>query len=309
MKMRVLELFLNQTEEKSYKSVIQFAQTVETKNRKRIEAVFQEEGAAIPIAFTEKDIDKSAPRLFDDNFQLMFIRLLSKILIGLYALHSGMSYREDIYRLYNDFTKDSMEIYNRTTQILLEKGVLVRPPGVPMPEKAEFVQGKSYLGGLNPFAEKRVLNTVEIGLIYQALESNITGVQLMTGFAQAAENPEVKQYFIRGRELAQKIVSVMSGLLTDSDLPAPSTWAGTVTASQVPPLSDKIMMYATNLLSMFGMGSNSVGAAFGFRGDLVAKMGKILVETFDFAKEGGKIMIEHGWMEEPPQAADRKVMV
>lgn len=79
-----------------------------------------------------------------------------------------------------------------STQCLLKKGVVARPPSVPMPNDIEFVQDTSYSSGLNPFGKKRVLNTVEIGLVYQALEVNITGTQLMTGFAQVAENPDVK---------------------------------------------------------------------------------------------------------------------
>ncbi|QKY71327.1 DUF3231 family protein [Lentibacillus sp. CBA3610] len=78
-----------------------------------------------------------------------------------------------------------------------------------------------------------------------------------------------------------------------------------VTNSTISPFSDKIMMYMTHLLSIFGLGGNSVGAAFSFRNDLLLKMGTIMTNTFDFAKDGGKIMIKHGWMEEPPQATDR----
>lgn len=305
MALHVLERFIKNSNDEQIQAILQSAQDIETKNTNAIKAVFQNEGVAIPVAFTEKDVDNNAPRLFDDNFHLMFVRLYGKILIGLYALHSGMSYREDIYNLYHDFTSDSQRIYNEATQCLLKKGVLVRPPSVPMPKEVEFIKDTSYTGGLNPFGKKRVLNTVEIGLVYQALEANITGTQLMAGFAQVAENPDVKQYFQRGKELAEKQVSIMSDFLVKSDLQAPSTWTGIVSDSTVSPFSDKLMMYMTNLLSMFGMGNNSVGAAFSFRSDLLLQMGKILANTFDFAKDGGKIIIKHGWMEEPPQAADR----
>jgi hypothetical protein len=98
----------------------------------------------------------------------------------------------------------------------------------------------------------------------------------------------------------------MSGFLLESDLLSPATWAGVITDSTSAPFSDKLMMYNTNLLSMFGLGSNSVGAAFSFRSDLLLKMGRLMTETFDFAKDGGKIMMEYGWMEKPPQAPDHR---
>ena len=305
MKLQFLEHFIENSNDSAAKGILQSAYNIESKNKKAIEAIFQNAGAVIPVAFTEKDVIKNAPKLFDESFDIIYIRNLSKILIGLYALHTGMSYREDICELYKDFTSDSQMIYTQTTQHLLNKGILTRPPIVPMPTEVEFVEDTSYTNGGGLLGKKRVLNTVEIGLVYQSLETNILGMQLMTGFAQVAKNSDAKKYFQRGKELAKKQISIMSELLLESDIPAPSTCTGIVTDSTISPFSDKMMMYNTNLLSIFGLGSNSVGAAFSFRGDLLLKMGDIMTNIFDFAKDGGEIMIKHGWMEEPPQAADR----
>jgi len=230
----------------------------------------------------------------------MYVRMMSKVLTGLYSLHSGMSYRSDIRDLYMDFTADIQQVYSVTTQSLLDKGVLTFPPNVSMPKEVNFIEDTSYSSGLNPFRKKRSLNTVEIGLVYQSLETNITGMQLMMGYKQVAKETDLKKYFNRGKELAKEIISIMSGFLLESDLTAPSTWAGEVTNSTISPFSDKLMMYNTNLLSMFGLGSNSVGAAFSFRSDLLLKMGTIMTNTFDFAKDGGTILMQHGWMEGPP---------
>jgi nitrogen fixation protein len=35
----------------------------------------------------------------------------------------------------------------------------------------------------------------------------------------------------------------------------------------------------------------------------MARLGK---KVFNYAKEGGEIMIKNGWMEEPPQVEDRR---
>lgn len=203
-------------------------------------------------------------------------------------------------------TVDMQHIYSITTEHLLNKGTLTLPPIVPMPKEVGFIENNSYTNGLNPFRKKRALNTVEIGLIYQSLETNISGMQLMIGFEQVAKEVDVKKYFTKGKELAKEVISVMSNLLLDSDIPAPSTWAGMITDSTISPFSDKLMMYNTNLLSVFGLGSNSVGAGFSFRGDLLLSMGTIMAKTFDFAKDGGTILIKHGWMEEPPSTANHK---
>lgn len=302
MALRVLEHFIEKSNEKETKDILQNIYTIEIKNEEEIKTIFNNEGAVIPLAFTESDVNKNAPQLFDDNYVIMYFRMMSKVLTGLYSLHSGMSYRPDIRNLYTDFTADTQNVYSITTQHLLDKGVLTRPPIVPMPKNVEFIIDTNYTSGLNPFQKKRSLNTVEIGLVYQSLETNITGMQLMTGFEQVAKEPDVKKYFKRGKELAKEIASIMSNLLLDSDIPAPVTWGGMITNSSIPPFSDKLMMYNTNLLSMFGLGSNSVGAAFSFRSDLLLKMSSILASTFDFAKDGGTILMEHGWLEEPPSS-------
>jgi len=306
MSLRIFEYFLAKVIEQKSRKIIQKIYNMELTNVDKIRTIFENAGVVIPTGFTDSDVNKDAPRLYDDNATLMQVRMMSKVLIGLYSLHSGMSYRPDIRNMYMNFTSDSQANYNDTTQYLLDEGVLTRPPIVPMPREVEFIDDLSYRNGSKLLGKKRVLNTVEIGLIYQSLETNITGMQMMIAFEQVAKQPDVKKYFMRGNELAKKIITTMNTLLLESDIPAPSTWAGLVTDSTIAPFSDKLMMYHTNLLSMFGLGSNSIGAAFSFRNDLLMKMAKILTSTFEFAKDGGNIMTKHGWMEEPPQAADRR---
>jgi hypothetical protein len=46
--------------------------------------------------------------------------------------------------------------------------------------------------------------------------------------------------------------------------------------------------------------------SFSMRSDLPAKLALISIDSYNFAKKGGKLMIKHKWMEEPPQMEDRK---
>ena len=97
-----------------------------------------------------------------------------------------------------------------TTNYLLGKGVLARSPYVTMPKQVEFVEDKNYMSGFNIFSNKRSLNTMEVGYINEAIEDNILVMQLLTGFAQVAKESEVKKYFIEGKELAKKIITLLS---------------------------------------------------------------------------------------------------
>ncbi|WP_340643214.1 DUF3231 family protein [Priestia flexa] len=137
------------------------------------------------------------------------------------------------------------------------------------------------------------------------IETNNIGMQLITGFAQCAENKEVKQYFVRGKELAKKQIKVFGDILLESDVQFSSTCGSTVTTSKVAPFSQKLMMFCIYLLNGFGIVGSSFGAIFSLRKDLSMKTALIAKDIYFYADEGVKIMIKNGWLEEPPQIEDR----
>lgn len=267
--------------------------------------VFNNEKTVIPIGFDGRDIVKEAPPIFDDIFHIMFLRQMMKLNFGHSSVFSVMSYMKEVHDILKLNYDIADKYYVMTTNYLLEKGVLAKPPYVTMPKQVEFIEDKNYMSGFNIFSDKRSLNTIEVGYINEAIEDNVFGMQLMTGFAQVAKESKVKKYFIEGKELAKKIVTELSGVLLQSDIQPPSTWAGKATDSTMPPFSDKLMMYLSSLISSSAMGYNALGTSFSMRSDLHTKLALISKDTFDYAKKGGKIMIEHKWMEEPPQMEDR----
>lgn len=306
MMMRFLEYFLEQAEEDEIKHILQLQYKRVTDCVGVVTDIFKQEGAAIPVGFTEHDVNKGAPKLFDFHYDVMYLHLMSKIETNLYALYSTMSYRQDIRQLFRRLTMEAQEAYDQTTQVLLEKGVLSRPPYVSMPKEVAFVQNKKYITTMNLFSNERSLNTIELSLIHHAIETNLTGMQLMIGFAQVASDKSVRNHFVQGMELARKVETSLGEFLRDDFIEPPATHAGKATTSTVSPFSDKIMMYNTSLLTTFGLGSNAIGGAFSLRSDLPVKMSLLAKEIYDFAKQSGKIMVKKGWMEEPPQVEDRR---
>jgi hypothetical protein len=304
MMLRVLEHFIEHSDHEG-KQLLQSYYTGTAKNIEMIKSIFQQEGAVIPIGFTENDVYKSVPKLFDFMYDIMYLHLMTKVEMSLYALFTGMSYRKDIDNLFIGMTAESQSMNSLATQFLLEKGVLVRPPFVSMPKQVNFVQDKNYMDGFNWFSENRSLNTVEVSLIHHAIETNLVGMQLMIGFAQVASDKEVRKYLTKGMELSKKIEIDLGEFLRQSYIEPPATHAGKATTSKTAPFSDKLMMYNTNLLASFGLGSNALGTGFCLRSDLPAKMSLNAKNIFTFAQDGGKILIKNGWMEEPPQIEDR----
>ena len=62
---------------------------------------------------------------------------------------------------------------------------------------------------------------MEISHLFLNTQTNAIGKALITGFAQIAQNEEVKQFLLRGKELSQKYVDTFSNFLIKEDLPAP----------------------------------------------------------------------------------------
>src|SRR5699024_8033964 len=192
---------------------------------------------------------------------------------GLHALHMSMVYRKDVMDLYKRFSLFAEDTMDKTTQFLLRKGVLPKSPHVNLPNQVAFAEGQDYRSsGFKSVGHRRSLNTVEVAYLYESIESNVTGMKLMTGFAQVAKEKDVAKYFFRGKELSKTIIQKSSDTLLDSDINVPSTAAGLVTESTISPFSSKLMMYNTSLLSSFSLGSNALGTSFSLRKDLPPKM-------------------------------------
>ncbi|MFB3167387.1 DUF3231 family protein [Neobacillus sp. 179-C4.2 HS] len=311
MILRMLEYFIEKADDEKAKVIMTNLYGEIDLYVAKIAETLQNEGAVIPVGFTSQDVNKEVPKLYDNGFDIMFIRLLKEISMGLHSLNITMAYREDIVMIFKELTAITQKYYNLCTQYLLEKGMLARPPYVSMPNSVEFVKDTNYLGGLaiNPFSEKRTLNTVEVAHLHHSVESNITGMQMITGFAQSANEGEVKKFFNEGAELAKSIVKELSETLLQSDIQTPESSGGNATRSTVAPFSDKLMMYCTSLFCSFSMGGNSVGTAFSLRNDLPAKMAIFMKDIFEYSHKGAKIMIKNGWMEEPPQMEERKQII
>ncbi|WP_226087697.1 DUF3231 family protein [Mesobacillus sp. S13] len=308
MILRMLEYFIEKADDEKAKEIMTNLHSDLEIYVGKIIAIYEQEGAVIPVGYTAQDVNKDVPKLYDNGFDIMFVRLLKQISMGLHALNLTMTFREDINILFEDLTALTQKYFRICSQYLLEKGLLVRTPFVSMPKSVEFVKNKDYLSAstLNPLTQKRTLNTIEVAHLHKGIESNLTGLQMILGFAQCAHDKEVKKFFHEGAELAKGIIKELSELMIQDELPVPQSPGGNATRSKVAPFSDKLMMYCTSLFCSFSLGSNSLGTAFSLRNDLPIKMSIFTKDVFEYAHKGAKIMIRNGWTEEPPQMINHK---
>lgn len=91
-----------------------------------------------------------------------------------------------------------MELFNRSLDLLLEKGIVSRPPFINPPDNYEFIETKTYLKGL--LGGARQLNCIEISNIFWDLKKMQLDKSLCISLAQVAKSKEVKKFNWRGVE-------------------------------------------------------------------------------------------------------------
>ncbi|MDD4170329.1 MAG: DUF3231 family protein [Desulfotomaculaceae bacterium] len=136
---------------------------------------------------------------------------------------------------------------------------------------------------------------------YLTVLINHIGRVLLTGFAQVAKLEKVRDYMLEGTKIADGIIEDLTSMLREDGIPAPLPWDAGVTDSTVAPFSDKLMMDHVLTLNASGGGAYGVSLAASPRHDISAKYAQIKANVGMYTEKGLKIMMENGWMEEPPQ--------
>lgn len=309
MILRILEYFIEKSDDQEAKNILGMMWQELDYYVEMIKMIFESEGAVIPKGFTKEDVNLEAPTLFDNGFDIMFLRILKEVSMGMYTINMNMAYRVDVMTLYESLTTITHKCYKLATLYLLKKGILTLPPNIPMPKTTEFIESKRYMKGFKFISEKRPLNAIELGFLHHGIEVNNIGMQLITGFAQSAENKEVRQYFEKGKELAKRHIKTFQEILLENDIQFSATFGSTVTSSTVAPFSDKLMMFCIDFLNGYSIVGESFGAFFTLRNDIALKTALLTKDVYFYGQEGLEIMFKHGWYEEPPQTEDRNSLI
>ncbi|MEO2077084.1 MAG: DUF3231 family protein [Bacillus sp. (in: firmicutes)] len=301
------KFFLEKVEDKEVRPIIEFVLNSAKGNIAIMEDIFTKESFPIPIGFTDQDVDPKAPKLFSDTFVLMFLRHMSILAMAASSAALGVATRPDMVEFHKRVLKIGVKLQDFTRDLMLKQGTYIRPPYISVPDKVDFVKRQHFLAGF--LGHKRPLTSVEITHLFLNVQTNAIGKTLITGYAQVAQSKEVKQYCLRGMEIAQKHVDIFSDFLRKEDLPIPMSWDSALTDTTVPVFSDKLIMFNVAGMIAAGVGNYGMAMAASPRRDVGMKYASLIPEIALYAEDGANIMIKHGWMEEPPQADDRGKLI
>jgi hypothetical protein len=301
-----LKYFQEKVQDAEIKPVIKYALELSQKHINYLTKLFHKENHPVPQGFGDEDVDVNAPALFLDTFYLHYIKQMSRIGVGAHGLALSLAARADIRKFYHECLQEAALLDEKVTTIEQSKGLYIRAPYVLSPTKIEFVEKQSFLGHL--IGKQRPLLAIEITHLYANIQTNALGKSLVMGFSQAAQSKEVQEFMVRSRDIASKHIEVLGSVMRESHLKVPMTWDDTVTNSTTPPFSDKLMMFHVGAIVAVGIADYGASLAISMRRDLAAHYVRLTAEIGQIAEDGANIMINNGWMEQPPQAEDRDAL-
>ncbi|MDQ0231991.1 DUF3231 family protein [Metabacillus malikii] len=291
-------------EDKAIHNIISFALQIAEGHIETVKGYFVAENYPIPHGFTEDDVNVTAPRLFSDEFCLTYTYIMSVYGLAGYAAALTTNVRRDIRNYFVQCQDETMELFNQSLDLLLEKGVFSRPPHIVPPKSYEFIESNHFLKGV--LGGERLLNCVEISNIHWDLKKLQLDKALCMAFAQVAKTEDAKKFIWRGVEISSKMVEVQASILAKEHLPQPKSEEAEITDSTTPPFSDRLMMYHKLLVGSATIGLFGSAIATCQRYDLSTHYSRFTIELADYMKDGFKIMVKHKWLEQIPLTIDRE---
>ncbi|SFD45132.1 Protein of unknown function [Lentibacillus persicus] len=299
----IFEHFLEHVEDDEIKDLLLFNDGISKRHVNTISAMFVEEGIPVPTAFGTSDIYKNTPRLFDDTFMLFYIQQMAIGAFGQYSRALSSSIRQDVLDFYRQGIQELNEVFERSTHLLLDKGFIMKQPRIPYPTHVEFIDKKSFNNFIT--GKSRPLAGIEMKYLNLNIATNVLGKAIMMAFAQTASSQKLRNYFKNGWELSDKQIKQYRALLESNNIPAPMTMDPYITDSKVPVFSDKLMTYHVLLANQLGVENLGIAMSRTIRHDISAKYAKFIGEAGLFTSKALDMMVQNGWLEQPPLAFDR----
>jgi hypothetical protein len=278
-----------------------------TDNIEKTAKIFLDEGHPVPEGFSDSDVNFTAPPLYTDLYALSFIYRFNQMGLNDYSATLSKVARKDVVAFFHQYLQTTIQIYLKALELMLSKGIYDRPPKISYPDKVNFVEkGDSFLEAW--LGEARPLNVFELGEIFYTIERNYIGMLLLMGFIQVVKDKEIKEYLLKGKRLAEKQIEVFNKILKEEEEIGNIPVSMEVTNSTVSPFSDRLIMFLVATTAATGLYLITYSLSVSMRKDLVAEYSLLMPEIMAYGGEGLNIMIDRGWMEQPPQATDRKVL-
>ncbi|MGM0851335.1 MAG: DUF3231 family protein [Bacillota bacterium] len=154
--------------------------------------------------------------------------------------------------------------------------------------------------------ETRPLNALELSELFFVIERNCIGIILLKGFMQVSKDIQVKRNLKKGKKLSEKQITTFNNVLVKDDLFPTYPVSMEVTDSTVAPFSEKLMLFFISSSNSVGLSTLCHAITMSTRKDLVVHDTLFVTELMKHGADGLKLLVERGWMEQPPQQKSRE---
>jgi len=302
----VYKYMLNIVKDVSIRPILEFALKLAESHVTRVKDYLSRDEFPIPYGYNETDVNVSAPRLFSDEICLTYTFLMAVNGMSGYAGAVATAIRKDVRDYFVQCQLESMELFNQSIDLLLQKGFVSRPPYIYPHKEVEFIESKRFMGSF--LGGKRPLSCVEISHVFWDLKKIQLSKAFTMAFAQVAKSKEVSKHLWRGVEIYTKQIEVMESILSKEQLSIPKSEEAEITNSTIPPFSDRLMLYHKALFGSTTMALYGTAIGSCQRADLSLHYTRFMAELAKYMEEGFSIMIKNKWVEQPPLAEDREAL-
>jgi rubrerythrin len=295
---------LENLKDQEIKIIFQNAISLSEQHLEKIKEFLTAEDFPVPIGFTENDWIPNTEPLFSDNLCLYYINIMS--LHGCHGYSGALTTctRQDVRQYFTQCISETVDLVNRTKDLMLEKGLYARPPAILPPERADFVKNDQFIAGW--LGDVRPLSCIEITDIYFNLKKSILAKAMTLAFSQVIKNKKIRKFLSEAMETKDNHIKTFYEVLNQEHLPAPPTFDAEVTDSTNSPFSEKLIMFHVGFLFTTAMIYYGTGWASSPRKDLSPKYMAAIADDAKIGKEWMDLMIDNQWLEEPPMAEDRQ---
>ncbi|MEH7418272.1 DUF3231 family protein [Neobacillus drentensis] len=88
--MRILEYLMKKTDDDEARNILGGLWQELNYYVMEIERIFKQQGIVIHIGFNKQDVNLEAPKLYDNGFDVMFVRILKDVSMGMYTINMNM---------------------------------------------------------------------------------------------------------------------------------------------------------------------------------------------------------------------------
>jgi hypothetical protein len=306
MEQRLLEYFFASTEDNEIKQVIEIMLNQSQKNINELKEIFVKENLTVPLGFTDEDVRVDALKVFSDTFILHFCFDLTHLSMSTYPIALSDCTRNDVRDHFQINIAFSVKIQNEVVDLMLSQGVYLKPPQVAIDSEVEFADNFMYFNGF--FGGSRPLNAPEIANVSRIIHRAQFSKMVFVTFCKLAQTKELKQHFGKGRDGIKKVLDSLQEVLEKENIPISASGDYKISDVEKSPFSDRLMLFYVNTcLGIFCFTMINQSMTSSLRTDIVFKLGKISDDMKKYYGLGLLLAIKEKWLEQPPQAVDRKV--